>query len=213
MAQIISVLSQKGGPGKTTIGRGIGVGYAKAGWDVKVADMDIGQASATSWNRRRLAGQIAPELAVEMFSNVAKAVASAEQADLLIFDGAPHATKTALDIAKVSDLVVIPTKPSLDDLEPAALFADYLVKNGIDRKRIAYALSQFGKNPREAEDAREYLGHTGIAVLPGSIPVSPAYVRAHDLGQSIIETPYKAPREAATEVVQGVMDLMRKLTK
>ncbi|MCP1652711.1 ParA family protein [Pseudomonas nitroreducens] len=213
MAQVISVQSQKGGPGKSTIARAIAVGYAKADWQVKIADMDTGQATATSWNRRRLAAQLSPELAVEMFGNVAKAMASSEQADMMIFDGAPHATKTALDIAKVSDLVVIPTKPSLDDLEPAALFADYLVKNGIDRKRIAYALSQFGKNPREAEDAREYLAHTGISVLPGCIPVAVAYVRAHDLGQSIIETPYKAPREAASEVVQGVMDLMRKLTK
>lgn len=213
MAQVISVLSQKGGPGKTSIGRAISVGYAKAKWDVLIADMDTAQATAAEWYRRRLAAQRGPELTVEMFANVAKAMARADAVDLIVFDGAPHATKTTLEIAKVSDLVVIPTKPSMDDLTPAAALAAELVKSGIERKRIAYALNQFSGNPREEEDVRDTLATTGISVLPGCIPVYPAFVRAHDLGLSMIEAPYKGPRDKAAEVVQGVMDLMRKLTK
>ncbi|WP_344840358.1 P-loop NTPase, partial [Actinocorallia longicatena] len=49
MGYIIGVVSQKGGVGKSTISRAVATTYAAAGWNVKVADLDINQAFCFSW--------------------------------------------------------------------------------------------------------------------------------------------------------------------
>jgi Mrp family chromosome partitioning ATPase len=50
---IIGVVSQKGGVGKSTLARLIAREYAQAGWRVKIADLDIQQCTAFSWQARR----------------------------------------------------------------------------------------------------------------------------------------------------------------
>lgn len=41
-ALIIGCISQKGGVGKSTLARLIAREYANSGWNVKIADLDIG---------------------------------------------------------------------------------------------------------------------------------------------------------------------------
>ena len=53
MALQIGAISQKGGVGKSSIARLIAREYAVAGWDVKIADLDIAQATSTNWKQRR----------------------------------------------------------------------------------------------------------------------------------------------------------------
>ena len=60
MGYIVGVVSQKGGVGKSTLARAVATTYALAGWNVKVADLDINQASSFSWLQRRLARDIQP---------------------------------------------------------------------------------------------------------------------------------------------------------
>jgi chromosome partitioning protein len=50
---IISLISQKGGVGKSTLARLLAVEIAKAGWRVKIADLDPAQGTATKWKARR----------------------------------------------------------------------------------------------------------------------------------------------------------------
>ena len=53
MGHVISVVGQKGGPGKSTIARAIGTCYAAAEWQVKIADLDINQSTSFGWLQRR----------------------------------------------------------------------------------------------------------------------------------------------------------------
>ena len=46
MALVIGVVSQKGGVGKSTCARLIAREYAYAGWDVKIADLDVSQGTS-----------------------------------------------------------------------------------------------------------------------------------------------------------------------
>ena len=59
---IISLISQKGGVGKSALSRLIAVEYAKAGWAVKIGDLDTGQGSTAKWKARRDQNGIAPEI-------------------------------------------------------------------------------------------------------------------------------------------------------
>ena len=55
MAIKIGVVSQKGGVGKSTLARMIACEYAEAGWEVKIADMDLKQSTSYDWQQDRLA--------------------------------------------------------------------------------------------------------------------------------------------------------------
>ena len=48
MAVTIGMVSQKGGVGKSTLSRLVAREYALAGWNVKIADLDVSQ--GTSFN-------------------------------------------------------------------------------------------------------------------------------------------------------------------
>lgn len=210
----IGVIKQKGGVGASTLARALAVTFAGNGWDVKLADMDTAQGTSTAWQRRRLANQITPAVSVELFGSVATVQRKTADVDLVIYDGAPHASAASVDIARASDLVLIPTGLSLDDLEPAALLANTLVdKHNVDPNRIAFALCRVGNSTREVQDARDYLSQTRFKTLDGSLVQRPAYSRAHDAGRAVTETTYKAPQAAAVELIQGAVNMFSKLTR
>lgn len=213
MPTIVAFLTQKGGPGKTTIGRGTAVALAQNAWDVMIADLDLAQASATEWNKQRLSLGHQPALSVQPFGSVAQAVSKSSGFDALIIDGAPHASTATTEAAKVADLVVIPTGLAQDDLRPAVVLAESLAKkHGIEARRIVFALNHVGDSERELEEARDYLAQTAYATLDGYLPQKTAYSRAHDLGLSVIETPYRGPRESAERLIQSVMMKIEELT-
>ena len=91
MAIILGIVSQKGGVGKSTIARLIAREFAQNDWSVKIADMDIQQGTSFQWYKRRAANMITPDIRTETFTTVKQALKDAENFDLFIFDGAPHA--------------------------------------------------------------------------------------------------------------------------
>src|SRR5271170_3170775 len=99
-AIIIGICSQKGGVGKSTLARLIAREYAAAKWNVKIADLDIGQGTSFNWQARRLQQNVKPVIAVERFGTVDQALKVAAHHDLLILDGPPHSTSGTLRIAK-----------------------------------------------------------------------------------------------------------------
>ncbi len=212
MALKIGVVHQKGGVGKSTVARLIACEYAGSGWNSRIADMDSKQGTSSEWQRRRLDHGIEPTVSVEQFSRVSRALRIEDNFDLLVFDGAPHATATTLDIARVSDLVILPTGLSLDDLIPTVKLAHELKKHGIDREKIAVALCRVGNSLVEIEEAREYIKVSGYYLLSGVLPERTAYRRASDAGQSATETPYSSLNDKAGRLMQSIVDRLEELT-
>jgi cellulose biosynthesis protein BcsQ len=54
MGIVIGVVSQKGGVGKSTVARLVAREFAAQNWSVKIADLDISQATSFKWRARRL---------------------------------------------------------------------------------------------------------------------------------------------------------------
>ncbi|MBP5971039.1 ParA family protein [Pseudomonas iridis] len=202
----IGCISQKGGTCKSTMARALGTAFALAGWSTKIIDLDTKQATATEWQQRRLEAGITPDVPVQLYGNVATALKRSGDADLLIFDGAPHASEETVRIAQASQLLILPTGLSLDDLRPTVTLANTLAdQHAIPTERMVFALCKTSGSAAELAAARTYLGKTRFAILDGSVPQKPAYSRAMDEGRSIIETPYKAPREQALQVIQSAV--------
>lgn len=213
MSLVIGVVSQKGGVGKSTVSRLIACNYAASEWQVKIADMDLAQGTCTSWNRRRLQNGTDPKVAVEQFVNVPDALKMASQYDLIVFDGAPHSTRMTLDIAQASDMVILPTGVSIDDLEPTIKLAHELKKNKVPLSKIALAFTRVGNSDLEVAEATEYVNASGYHLLDGVIHEKTAIRRASDEGKCATETPYKSISEKVDILVQSIVNRVNALKK
>ena len=213
MAIVLGIVSQKGGVGKSTLARLLAREFAAQQWRVKIADVDLSQATSFQWRSRRLEHQVQPDIPVEQFGRVDQALRVVEQYDLLIFDGAPHSSKATRDIAAASHLTVIPTGPAVDDLQPAVMLAHDLLRNQVPRPKIAFAICRVGHSLAEIKDARLYLDEAGYAVLDGTLPEQVAYRRASDEGRALTETRYPTLNARAEELAQSMVDRISELTK
>lgn len=201
MSLILGVISQKGGVGKSTIVRTLASEYAANGWTVKIADMDLDQSTCLNWVRKRLESGREPEVSAEPFSTVDSAKKNIGRYDLIIFDGAPHANQQTEQIAKISDLIILPTSHSIEDMEPAVTLAHKLKKLGFPKDHISFVFSRVGDSKTEEEEAIEYIQKSGYNLLKGAIPERTGYRRALEIGASPTETLYPSLNNKADLLV------------
>lgn len=206
MAHIIGLIAQKGGVGKSTLSRLIAREFAKQGWAVKIADMDVSQGTCAEWCRLRQQHGVDPTIRVESFGRVAQAIADSERFDLLVIDGAPHATAATLEIACASDLVVIPTGLALDDLRPGVILAHELVEKGVQADKLVFVLTRVGDSVAAVEDARRFINRAGYAVGVAELPERVGYQRAMDAGFAASETTHRSLNGKAEAVAQDIAD-------
>lgn len=205
MAAVIAFVSQKGGVGKSTLSRALAREAAAGGLKTKVADLDTQQGTSVDWHRTRMDAGIEPVVSVESFRTAAQALAVAEHFDILILDGPARTSQATLDIARAANLVVQPTGASLDDLRPAVREFHALIKAGIPRERLTFALNRIGTDAEEA-DARAYLAEAGYTVLAGCLVERPAYRKAQNGGHAVTETRYAALNTRADALIQSLID-------
>jgi chromosome partitioning protein len=113
--QVIALVNQKGGVGKTTLAIHLATAFAVAGRHTLVLDLDP-QASAAEWKDAR-AAETPPVMAVPA-SRLAKVFEDTKKigTEVLILDTAPHSEGTALTAARSADLILVPCQPSIMDL-------------------------------------------------------------------------------------------------
>ena len=211
MTYIIGMVSQKGGVGKSTLARMMAREFVAGGLSTKIADLDTQQQTCTHWAGRRAENGVIPELQVQSFATVKTALNEVQRFDALILDGKPNASDQTGEIAQASDLVVIPTGQTVDDLHPGVVLAHALRKKGIPPERISFAMFKTTGSERENVAARQYLTEAGYLVLNGEVGVSTAYGSASDGGKAITETSFRTLNERASNLAQSVIDKMVEL--
>ena len=210
---IISLISQKGGVGKSALARLLAVEVTKAGWTAKIADLDPAQGTSTKWKGRRDLAGLQPDVAVEKFRTVERALKEADRYDLLILDGPAHAEQGGKVMAKASDLVVMPTGYSIDDMEPQ-IEADYeLEEAGIDPASILFVFCRAKGSDAEDRAARTYLQKAKISVLGPVFPELASIRQGHAEGRAASEVPFPKVQEKVIEVAQGIVDQLMKRRK
>ena len=211
MTYIIGMVSQKGGVGRSTLARMMAREFVAGGLATKIADLDTQQQTCTHWAGRRAENGVLPELQVQSFAAVKTALEDAPRFDAMILDGKPNASEQTVEIAQASDLVVIPTGQTVDDLHPGVVLAHSLRKKGIPVEKIAFAMFKTTGSERENAAARQYLEQAGYTVLEGEVSVSTAYGSASDIGKAITETSFRSLNDRASKLAQSVIDRMAKL--
>jgi chromosome partitioning protein len=206
---IISLISQKGGVGKSALARLLAVEFIRAGWQVKIADLDTMQGTVTKWKARRDRAKLQPEIPVEKFATVERAVREAERFDMVLLDGPAHAEQGGRSMAKASDLVLMPTGYGLDDLEAQVEAAYELEEGGIDRGKIWFVFCRTTGSPSEDQAAREYLQRAKVNVFEPVFPELPSIRQGHNAGKAASEISYPAVQERAVALAVAIASYLQ----
>ena len=166
----IAVAGAKGGVGKTTLAVHLAVAAVQQGRDVVLVDADP-QLSAVRWSERRsssepvVLGRAVSQLAAEM-----ERIAGFG-ADVAIVDTPPRAwvgaDNAALVAAKLADVVLVPCRPSIFDIESTAISVQRL--QAATAAPVVVVLNGCAHRGREADEAAEALGGLGAQVCPARI--------------------------------------------
>ena len=166
----IAIASAKGGVGKTTLAVHLAVAAVQQGRDVVLLDADP-QLSAVRWSERRsssepvVLGRAVSQLAAEM-----ERIAGFG-ADVAIVDTPPRAwvgaDNAALVAAKLADVVLVPCRPSILDIESTAVSVQRL--QAATAAPVVVVLNGCAHRGREADEAAEALGGLGAQVCPARI--------------------------------------------
>lgn len=196
---IVTILSQKGGVGKTTLTSNLGVVAAQQGLNVCLIDLDP-QASLSLWSDSRIQSNINPHIDVTSVqgARLQQAVAqmrTQNKYDLILIDTPPSVSNENLFAAKVADICVVPTQPSILDIRA--------IENSIRICELAnvpaYAVinSATGNAKGHADDAKEALGHDIEAL--GTV-VNNRIAFKHAMAASLGVLEYEPSSKAADEI-------------
>lgn len=191
----ISILSQKGGAGKTTLAINLAGAAEAAGKQVVIIDLDP-QASAKAWHDRR--GKETPVVISAQAAVLADVLktAAAHGADFAIIDTAPHSETAALAAGKAADLILVPCRASYIDLKAIETTID-LVR--LAKKPAMFVLSCVRPGDKALPDGAEtHLSQYPIAVSPQRITQRAAFVHALTAGQAVTE--FEPDGAAAREI-------------
>jgi chromosome partitioning protein len=191
----VSLLSQKGGTGKTTMTLHLAVAAERAGLATVVVDLDP-QASAAGWKDSRT--DEAPAVVSVPAARLTQALQAAREggADLALIDTAPHSESASLAAARAADLVLIPCRAGILDLRAIGTTAELVRLAG---KRAFVVLNAMPPRATAlAADAREAVAAHGLEVAPEMIQQRAAYGHALTVGQTAQE--YEPGGKAASEV-------------
>jgi chromosome partitioning protein len=192
---IITIAAQKGGVGKTTLAVNLAVTAEYAGIRTAIADLDS-QESATAWHERRLANEHRLPNAVDgdmphvepLSARRLPAWLTAARAagfGLAILDTPPAASNEAAEAVRLSDLVLIPCRPSLIDLDAIRRTAHLIATAA---KQAFVVLNAAPVSARALlEDASELAGAAGLACAPVVVRERSAFRHAWPQGLAVGE--------------------------
>ena len=193
--KIIAFAAQKGGVGKTTIAINVAVCATSLGIKTALFDLDP-QESATAWSERRKAEL--PHVEPLSTRRLKEGLAAAETQgfQLAIIDTPPAQGDQAHTAAELADLVIVPCRPSLVDLD-AIQATGRLLKN-----TTTPGLVVLNAAPPTATqlivDARTIAAATGMQVASIVIRERSAFRSAWPNGQGVTE--YEPAGKAAREI-------------
>lgn len=179
----ISIIGQKGGTGKTTLSLGLAVEAARAGKAVAIIDLDP-QANAANWKDRRVAEN--PVVVSAQVSRLKQTLQTIEAhgVDLVIIDTPGRSDSAAIEAARAADLVLIPARAQVFDLETLAGVRD-LLRLADDPPTYVVLNGVHPQSTKGADAAKELIAQTfGFKIAPVHLCTRSVYAEAPTMGQT-----------------------------
>ena len=190
----IAIISRKGGSGNTTLALRLAVASAAAGRNTTVIDLDP-QASAANWSDRRSA-----EPPVVLSAHARRLPHEIRRVreiggEMLYLDTAPHSGSAALEVARAADLVLVPCRPAILDLEA---ITNTLCFQRATSKPVTVVLNAVAPTGQGAAQAEEDLAAHQVETCPARLGRRIAFARALISGQTAQE--FEPHGKAAREI-------------
>lgn len=163
--QVVAFSSQKGGSGKTTLAGHMAVQAERAGdGPVALVDTDPQGSLADWWNEREAE---APLFAHTTIARLAEDLERMRTMGikLVVIDTPPAITATIAEVIRMSDLVVVPTRPSPHDLRAVGVTVELVERLGKPLVFVVNAASPRARITSEAVIALSQHGTLAPSIL------------------------------------------------
>jgi chromosome partitioning protein len=194
--EVVALVCQKGGVGKTTVATNLAVIAEASGIATTLLDLDP-QATAVSWGDKR--GKL-PQVLPAQASRLERLLndARGRGAGLVVIDTAPIADNAALEAAKAANLVLVPCQPS--DFDVRTVGATVRLCEQVAGKETWVVMNAIPPQSKITEEAVEALTAGGVRVCPVKLVRRLDFVNGLPEGMAAFEwnSKGKASKEAET---------------
>jgi chromosome partitioning protein len=190
----VAIISQKGGAGKTTLAVNLAVEAERNNLSTLLIDLDP-QSSSSEWSDIR--NEDYPTVMSCHASRMLKLIEKAEanNADYTFIDTAPHSENSALEAAKIADIVLIPCRAGILDIK--AIESSLNICNLAGTKSLVI-LNAIPSQPAIAEEAKAAIKMIGGKVCEHYIGQRIIFSHAMTAGLGVVEFDLKS--KASVEV-------------
>lgn len=191
----IAITNLKGGVGKTTIAINLAAVFAHRGKKVCIMDTDLEQRSSMEWAGNR--PETVPHIPVygttgkQLNREVAKLN---EENDLVIIDGTPQLSELAERTILASDVLVIPTTPSIFDLRAFESFYEKVEQingireeQGLPKVRALAVVNRINERTQLSKEILEALGDYEVTIAKTKLANRIAYADSATQGLAVVE--------------------------
>lgn len=207
MPLTVGIVNPKGGVGKSTIAVHLAVAAHRAGYSTTLLDTDP-QASVLDWHRRSPDEYDGPTV-----ETTQKGERTAEKIpdgrDVVVIDSPARLDERTGAVLSVSDLALVPVRPSGLDLWGTTEFLDVL-KERMNKSALtgAFVGSQRDVRTNLSDELTSVLSELGLPLLDG-FTMRVAYARSMSEGKTVLDT---SDRTATEEVKALLKDIGRVLS-
>ena len=111
-----------------------------------------------------------------------------------------------MSMAQASDLIIMPTGYSLDDMDPQIETVYELEEKGINSDQIVFIFCRAQGSASEDTAARLYMKKARLNVLDPIFPERPSIRQAHNAGRAASEVSYPSIKSKVLPLVQAIVD-------
>jgi chromosome partitioning protein len=217
---IISVTNLKGGVGKSTIARNLAAYFIQKGVKTCIVDTDLEQRTTCDWQERRDDAETRiPVFPMTTVQALPKDVEthSTDGYQVIIIDGVPQMDQVATRTMLISDILLIPITPSIDDLKSFERFLTRFEEVKIHRENIPafLVLNKFGGRSNEDKEVRSALklfGTSGIRPLKSTLGDRVAHRRASKYGLTAYEWEDERAKTEVADLCRELEAIIKSLT-
>lgn len=204
--KVISLVTQKGGSGKTTLALNYAVAALAKKGRVVILDMDA-QETAKKWYERRTAET--PNLVPVTAKDLEKAITGAknQKFDWVIIDTPGRDDAAQAAAIRAADFCVIPCRPSAADLEATPSTVETIKRLG---KPFAFVLTQTPPRSYRIKEAQTGLSYQGT-VCPSPVVLRNAFQDAQSMGLGVTE--FEPDGRAAKDILESWQWIVSRIKK
>lgn len=204
--RVWTVLSQKGGSGKTTLVLHLAVAAIEQGSAVSIIDLDT-QRSAEKWAelRERKARKSAPAIVHGLPHDIDNMIEAAREAetDLVIVDTPPATNNTTLRAGGVADMIIVPTRSSTLDVEALRETLQALADSNKLERTVVVVNAPSADKAMIGEIRRVAREDFGVPIVAREVAHAEALATSLGKGKGITE---QSRRSAAAVALTGLLD-------